>query len=82
MRAMPSKIDSTSTLQDAEETVREASWRKVAKMDKSTIQAEIARLQEGYSKLYKTSFFTYSMFVTHFGHTYCMHVHEYMYKYL
>ena len=45
-RAMPSKIDSTSTLHDAEETLKDASWRKVSKMDKISIRAEIARLQE------------------------------------
>ena len=45
-RAMPSKIDSTSTLADAEETLKDASWRNVSKMDKASIRAEIARLQE------------------------------------
>ena len=45
-RAMPSKIDSTSTLEDAEHTLKDASWRNVSKMDKASIRAEIERLQE------------------------------------
>ena len=45
-RAMASKLYSTSTLDDAEETLKAVSWANVGKMDKAAMRAEIQRLQE------------------------------------
>ena len=45
IRDMPSKIDSSATLNDGEEVLREAPWKKPCRADRATILSELKSLQ-------------------------------------